>query len=329
MGGEEAQRSHPRHFISAILRCGSEVLVRMTTTEHIDSDVAVLRRRIRVCRIVFCCLLMPWMVLATPSTDLNAQTGTNECSSQMSAGECDRKTQHDLDLAVRNKTQGCLFEPDWRPTNITQSPLHLSEVTASTLAVTIDGKNYALQNSVCEDQGGLRLCSLWKPEAGKDYWGEITERPAYLNDCLHRVLRAEGEICIGFGRIKQETFRYGVSRTPEYEVCYSVSVVPGASSAVHVWALTPTPVESPTGQVQAATPNTTAPIQTPAPQPAIAPLSNNNYYTNSNGDRVHSPAYSPSGVPTGATAVCRDGTYSFSQHRSGTCSQHGGVAKWL
>jgi hypothetical protein len=33
--------------------------------------------------------------------------------------------------------------------------------------------------------------------------------------------------------------------------------------------------------------------------------------------------------PPGATAVCRDGTYSFSQHHSGTCSHHGGVAKWL
>lgn len=33
--------------------------------------------------------------------------------------------------------------------------------------------------------------------------------------------------------------------------------------------------------------------------------------------------------PPGATAVCRDGTYSFSQHRSGTCSHHGGVAQWL
>jgi len=33
--------------------------------------------------------------------------------------------------------------------------------------------------------------------------------------------------------------------------------------------------------------------------------------------------------PPGATALCRDGTYSFSQHRSGTCSYHGGVAKWL
>ena len=33
--------------------------------------------------------------------------------------------------------------------------------------------------------------------------------------------------------------------------------------------------------------------------------------------------------PPGATAKCRDGTYSFSKHRSGTCSYHGGVAKWL
>ncbi len=33
--------------------------------------------------------------------------------------------------------------------------------------------------------------------------------------------------------------------------------------------------------------------------------------------------------PPGATAVCRDGTYSFSQHHAGTCSHHGGVATWL
>jgi hypothetical protein len=33
--------------------------------------------------------------------------------------------------------------------------------------------------------------------------------------------------------------------------------------------------------------------------------------------------------PTGATAMCKDGTYSKSTHRSGTCSSHGGVASWL
>ena len=31
----------------------------------------------------------------------------------------------------------------------------------------------------------------------------------------------------------------------------------------------------------------------------------------------------------GPTARCRDGTYSYSLHHSGTCSHHGGVAAWL
>lgn len=52
------------------------------------------------------------------------------------------------------------------------------------------------------------------------------------------------------------------------------------------------------------------------------------YYTNSAGERVQSPTYYKS-VPSGATALCRDGTYSFSQSRRGTCSHHGGVSKWL
>ncbi|MFN8027122.1 MAG: DUF3761 domain-containing protein [Acidimicrobiia bacterium] len=55
----------------------------------------------------------------------------------------------------------------------------------------------------------------------------------------------------------------------------------------------------------------------------------NGGYTNSVGNYVCSPYSSPSGPPAGATAQCRDGTYSFSQNRSGTCSGHGGVAQWL
>lgn len=35
------------------------------------------------------------------------------------------------------------------------------------------------------------------------------------------------------------------------------------------------------------------------------------------------------GAPPGATARCADGSYSYSQHHSGTCSHHGGVAQWL
>lgn len=33
--------------------------------------------------------------------------------------------------------------------------------------------------------------------------------------------------------------------------------------------------------------------------------------------------------PDGATAQCRDGTFSFSRNRRGTCSHHKGVARWL
>jgi hypothetical protein len=68
----------------------------------------------------------------------------------------------------------------------------------------------------------------------------------------------------------------------------------------------------------------------PGTTPDEANLSNHNTYTNRDGNTVHAPARSLSGkAPEGATARCRDGTYSFSRHHSGTCSRHGGVADWL
>ena len=65
-------------------------------------------------------------------------------------------------------------------------------------------------------------------------------------------------------------------------------------------------------------------VKTTAPQPREQP----NYYTNSAGNKVQSPTKYNS-APAGASALCRDGTYSFSQSRRGTCSHHGGVAEWL
>ena len=52
------------------------------------------------------------------------------------------------------------------------------------------------------------------------------------------------------------------------------------------------------------------------------------HYTNSAGERVQSPTYYNT-PPAGACAECRDGTYSFSRNRRGTCSHHGGVKRWL
>ena len=100
------------------------------------------------------------------------------------------------------------------------------------------------------------------------------------------------------------------------------------------------PLEAPiTTQTQSATvvqgiDSAVAPVVTPVksdPQPTAqdnSGLSNNNTYTNSADNQVHSPAYSNS-IPQGASAKCRDGTYSFSQSRRGTCSHHGGVGEWL
>lgn len=53
-------------------------------------------------------------------------------------------------------------------------------------------------------------------------------------------------------------------------------------------------------------------------------------YVNRSGNKVHRPAHTVSGkAPDGATAQCRDGSYSFSQSHRGTCSHHGGVSRWL
>lgn len=51
------------------------------------------------------------------------------------------------------------------------------------------------------------------------------------------------------------------------------------------------------------------------------------YYKNSNGSCVHRPAKAAT-WPLDSTAKCNDSSYSYSQHRRGTCSHHGGVSSW-
>jgi hypothetical protein len=52
------------------------------------------------------------------------------------------------------------------------------------------------------------------------------------------------------------------------------------------------------------------------------------YYTAVSGHRVHRPVQAAQ-APSGASAQCRDRSWSFSESRRGTCSHHGGVARWL
>jgi hypothetical protein len=77
-----------------------------------------------------------------------------------------------------------------------------------------------------------------------------------------------------------------------------------------------TPQSSPTQPTQQ---------QQQKPQPKCR---DNGTYVNSKGETVKRPE-NCTAAPQGATAQCGEGNYSFSKSRSGTCSHHGGVAKWL
>ena len=74
--------------------------------------------------------------------------------------------------------------------------------------------------------------------------------------------------------------------------------------------------------------NADTPPSTPAP--SESQLVEHGSYINKDGIRLHSPAHTKNGEqPGGASAQCRDGSYSFSRHPRGTCSHHGGVSRWF
>jgi resuscitation-promoting factor RpfB len=81
------------------------------------------------------------------------------------------------------------------------------------------------------------------------------------------------------------------------------------------------PAQSQPSTNSAATSNT-------KPNTGHANCTNNGTYVNSNGQTVQRPE-NCSVPPKGASAQCRDGSSSFSTSRRGTCSHHGGVAKWF
>jgi len=63
------------------------------------------------------------------------------------------------------------------------------------------------------------------------------------------------------------------------------------------------------------------------PRAATACHDSPGYYTDVDGDAVHRPVCATT-HQAGETAICNDGSHSFSHHHVGTCSHHGGVAEW-
>lgn len=115
------------------------------------------------------------------------------------------------------------------------------------------------------------------------------------------------------------------TRATDHSVTTSRTQSPNATAPVPA-SPTPTLASVPTSPPTTAAP---APTSSPPTNPSPASSCPNGSYVNVSGNTVCSPYASPGGAPAGATARCNDGTYSFSQHRQGTCSYHGGVAQWL
>ncbi|GAA0609142.1 hypothetical protein GCM10010174_28040 [Kutzneria viridogrisea] len=107
----------------------------------------------------------------------------------------------------------------------------------------------------------------------------------------------------------------------------STTTTTAPTSTTVTTTLATTTTTSTTTAVAAPPPPPPVTHQTTAPQPAQTACGANEY-RNVDGNCVHRPEAAP-GPPAGATAQCKDSTYSFSQHRQGTCSGHGGVSRWL
>lgn len=94
-----------------------------------------------------------------------------------------------------------------------------------------------------------------------------------------------------------------------------------------------TPLTTPSSLPQV---NTVTPLITATVKPVISSTptfyakvsASNKSNINVDENKVQSPVKAAV-APAGATAQCKDGSYSFSVHRQGTCSKHRGVANWL
>lgn len=137
----------------------------------------------------------------------------------------------------------------------------------------------------------------------------------------------------------------GVETAPSGRVTpQSGSVSTSATPTSSSWTPPTTTTATPTPTPQQFVPPTTAAVEVPkqvepspskarpkttptAKAPSLAECGSD-YYRNTDGVCVHRPATGP-GAADGATALCKDGSYSYSQNRRGTCSGHGGVRTWL
>jgi len=70
-------------------------------------------------------------------------------------------------------------------------------------------------------------------------------------------------------------------------------------------------------------------VVTESASPAAAPAPASSAAASKTAPAAKSATTTGNTDPTGATAKCKDGTYSKSKHHKGSCSHHGGVAEFM
>ncbi len=123
------------------------------------------------------------------------------------------------------------------------------------------------------------------------------------------------------------------------QLCLGTSSTYGAIvNSIPTATLTPTITSTPTNTNTPTITNTPTVTNTPTitftpsktPTVTLTPTSTRSPTLTSTITFTPRPYIPPPPIyPPGATAICNDGIFSYSQHRRGTCSGHGGVREWL
>jgi len=182
---------------------------------------------------------------------------------------------------------------------------------------------------------GIRLALITAHPEGGEYFDLVARDAPGAKLVLYVNNRAEGRaranssgrasfhevLLVGTGKVSFSSVVTGQNGRSHQRPTGYVRYFTVSEESVRFLLILPKPAVAPPPE-----PPPTPPVAPPPASPA--PVCTNGTYVNSAGNIVCIPVESPT-VTAGATARCVDGTYSFSESRSGTCSHHGGVAEWL
>lgn len=172
------------------------------------------------------------------------------------------------------------------------------------------------------NEGKRALADGYKPnkDPKKTAWGEVAAAKWHLK----AISPGAAEYREAQGLLKEVA-----RRERQIELAARPAAATTAAEDVETAAAAGEEDDPSTGSPTAAPPSSPAPAGKGRASSSAGGATSGDSYTNSEGVRVRRPTFSEGGPPEGATAQCRDGSYSFSRNRRGTCSHHGGVARWL